>query len=93
MWTQGHRMSVIRGVWVSSVQSLYLMYGKLRPERDLPKATPEVGAIATPPDLRSKAMFSAFLPLSLTSVLWHPKPDLDFDSWLSFCPLLSTFVL
>lgn len=58
-------MSVIRDMWVSRIQSLYLIYGKLglRQGRDLPKATPEVGTLAKPADLRSKVRLSAFLGL------------------------------
>lgn len=100
-WTQRHRMSEASGMCVSSVQSLYLTCGKLRPEREEGLSQGDTrswshsqaywlevsGPVFCTCVLSPLfALISDFCPLaSLT--------DLDFGSWLWLCSLLSTFGL
>lgn len=94
-WNKGHRMSVSSGVCGIPASKGLVTPGKLRPEsrQDLPKVEPGAGA-----DLRSKAeVFLLFLaqvhhlPSPLTSLLCPYGTDLDFESQLWLCPLLSAF--
>lgn len=64
-------ISVTRAVRVPSVRSPYHTCGKWRPKKGerLAQVTPEVGAVARPDDLRSKATFSALLRLCPLSAL------------------------